>query len=165
MYSMMTYTLTELCDMANVTKRTVRYYIQLGLLASPESQGPKAAYSHQHLITLRAIGLLKERHYPLAKIRSLLEGASTNDIEEVSDSLTAPKSSASDYISGLLGRGVRPTEEPAVPPSPSRSSWERIALSNDIELHIRTPLSRDQKKIAKALAALAQSMQKKGGQP
>jgi DNA-binding transcriptional MerR regulator len=37
-----TYDLAELCDLADVTPRTVRYYVQQGLLPSPGARGPGA---------------------------------------------------------------------------------------------------------------------------
>ena len=38
----MQYTLAELCERTEVSARTVRYYIQQGLLTAPERRGPGA---------------------------------------------------------------------------------------------------------------------------
>ncbi len=183
------YTLPELCDLADVSQRTVRYYIAEGLLRSP-GQGPAARYDEGHLLRLRLIRRLQRSHLPLAEIRNRLRGL--ND-DEVRVALAAPASeaapgSAVDYVRSVLaGRGVASTErvaavppllrrpapapqrvaepapaypspsaapvpagragEAAIPaaqqsPEPERSQWERIALSPDIELHVRRPLSR-----------------------
>ena len=39
-----TYTIGELADLADVTPRTIRYYVAQGLLASPAGAGPGARY-------------------------------------------------------------------------------------------------------------------------
>ncbi|MEP7345763.1 MAG: MerR family transcriptional regulator [Gemmatimonadaceae bacterium] len=65
----------------------------------------------------------------------------------------APKSPARSLAETLFGRSDR-KEEAAPPPSeskpssvakqPRRSIWDRLALSPDVELHVRRPLSREQ---------------------
>ncbi|MDQ3491759.1 MAG: MerR family transcriptional regulator, partial [Chloroflexota bacterium] len=62
-----TLTLSELAEQGDVTARTVRYYVQAGLLPSPGS-GPKARYGRQHLMRIRLIKQLQRRDIPLAKI-------------------------------------------------------------------------------------------------
>ena len=47
--------LAELADQAGVSIRTVRYYIQAGLLPRPEARGPGAHYTDEHLERLRLI--------------------------------------------------------------------------------------------------------------
>ena len=44
MRSEIEYSLQELADLADVTPRTIRYYIVQGLLPSPEGAGPAARY-------------------------------------------------------------------------------------------------------------------------
>lgn len=76
------YGLKDLCRDAQVTERTVRYYIQEGLLPPPEGAGPLARYSREHLLRLRLIRRLKEEYYlPLAEIRRRLETLGTQDLE------------------------------------------------------------------------------------
>lgn len=66
------FSLDELARRASVTKRTVRYYIQQGLLPPAEGSGRGATYSQTHLDLLELIGELKERHLPLAEIRRVI---------------------------------------------------------------------------------------------
>jgi hypothetical protein len=40
----------------------------------------------------------------------------------------------------------------------SRSTWERIALANDIELHVRRPLSREQNRQLEQLLRVARDL-------
>ena len=61
--------LNELADAAGVTPRTVRYYVQQGLLPAPAARGPGAHYERDHLDRLRLIKRLQRQHYPLAEIR------------------------------------------------------------------------------------------------
>jgi Predicted transcriptional regulators len=133
--------LTELADRAGVSVRTVRYYIQQGLLPKPEARGPGAHYTDEHLDRLLLIRRLQREHLPLAEIRRVLEASAGE--------LTAPRS-ARDYIRSVLGQAPMLAESatlysaapPDEPPAPSRSQWERVTLAPDIELHIRRPLSR-----------------------
>lgn len=74
------YTLTELTELADVSTRTVRYYIAEGLLPPPDSAGPRATYSQGHLDRLRLIGLMKEAYLPLREIRRRLDVMTDNDV-------------------------------------------------------------------------------------
>ena len=65
--------LTELADRAGVSIRTVRYYIQQGLLPRPEARGPGAHYKEEHLDRLLLIKRLQKEHLPLAEIRRSIE--------------------------------------------------------------------------------------------
>lgn len=69
--------LNELSDRAGVTPRTVRYYIQQGLLRSPGTPGPGARYGEGHLGRLRLIRRLQREHQPLAEIRHRLKVAAS----------------------------------------------------------------------------------------
>jgi DNA-binding transcriptional MerR regulator len=50
------------------------------------------------------------------------------------------------------------TTEAAAPPTPSRSQWDRIALTDDIELHVRRPLSRLDSKRVERLITIARQV-------
>ena len=75
------YTLEELLqkikdDTHNrVSKRTVYYYRQQGLLPPPSGAGRAARYSDEHVALIGAINhLVRVEHRPIAEIRTLLEG-------------------------------------------------------------------------------------------
>lgn len=169
------YDLTALADRAGVSQRTVRYYIQQGLLPSPETRGPGAHYSARHLDRLRLIRWLQREHLPLAEIRRRLETIGPADIRKLlKREREKPGTDAKDYIRKVLAAGQRRIEGPprglvadplpltlrlqelprleealraAEPPAtkpPARSQWDRIALTPDVELHVRRPLSREQ---------------------
>ena len=69
------YSLQDLADLADVTPRTIRYYVAQGLLPSPGRVGPGAHYTDGHLARLRLIRRLQREHLPLAEIRARLAGA------------------------------------------------------------------------------------------
>jgi DNA-binding transcriptional MerR regulator len=103
------YDLAELCRAAGVTQRTVRYYIQQGLLEPPDSRGPRARYGEGHLQRLRLIRLLQRRHLPLAEIRQMIDELSDGGVEEALGEASADEpSSALDYIAALRGSATQP---------------------------------------------------------
>lgn len=75
--------LDELAERAGVSPRTVRYYVQRGLLPAPEFRGPDTAYGEEHLARLRAIRALQERHQPLDAIQALLDSRSVDEIARI----------------------------------------------------------------------------------
>lgn len=66
--------LEELANRAGVSPRTVRYYIQRGLLPAPDFKGPDTAYGEKHLLGLRAIRKLQDAYWPLDAIAGALAG-------------------------------------------------------------------------------------------
>src|SRR5436853_4256848 len=60
----------DLAARAGVRVRTVRFYIAEGLLPGPGARGRAAAYGEEHLLRLRLIRRLAERHVPLAEMRA-----------------------------------------------------------------------------------------------
>lgn len=69
-----TFTLDQLCTLAAVPKRTVRYYIQIGLLHRPEGENRGARYLGSHLEALLRIKQLTEAGISLDRIREVLSG-------------------------------------------------------------------------------------------
>jgi DNA-binding transcriptional MerR regulator len=69
-----TFLLDELCVLAELPKRTVRYYIQIGLLARPEGEKRGAYYLASHLEQLLRIRKLAQSGISLERIREVLSG-------------------------------------------------------------------------------------------
>lgn len=167
--------LAELSDRAGVSQRTVRYYIQQGLLPSPETRGPGAHYGAEHLDRLRLIRSLQRDHLPLAEIRRRLEELEPEAIRELVERGTERSAGdAWDYIKSVLSEGApmlasHRVQEPGptgveleknsygtvkARKSLTRSQWERIPLGPDVELHVRRPLAREQiKQVERLLEA------------
>ena len=146
------YTLEELAQLLRINPRTIRSYIQQGLLRGPDSMGRNARYSDYHVKRLQTIRQLKDDHnLPLSEIRRLVTMAAPDeDIqirlvpvraaeEEVMQSpAEAPKeeeskrSSALDYVRArrAAGRGRSKIEYAlAASPDMPRSAEESDASS------------------------------------
>ena len=175
--------INELCERADVTPRTVHFYVQQGLLPPAGSPGPGARYTEGHVSRIKLIRLLQKQHLPLSEIAKRTRGLSdeqvTGLIAETKQRRAESKGSALDYIRGVLAEptptNARRTEAPhrsrlvgrfalnAVEaafdvsepaPGPTRSQWERYTLADGMELHIRRPLSRtEQRQFEKLMAA------------
>ena len=104
------YSLQDLADLADVSPRTVRYYIAQGLLPSPRQVGPGAHYTDAHLARLRLIRRLQREHLPLAEIRTRLASLDDDAIAGLAraDTTAPPEGSALDYVRAVLGGGAQP---------------------------------------------------------
>ena len=69
-----TFSLDELCALTDLTKRTVRYYVQIGLVNRPEGETRAAKYSPQHLEQLLLVKKWTVAGVSLDRIRELLLG-------------------------------------------------------------------------------------------
>ncbi len=69
------YALTELCVLADLPIRTVRYYVQNGLVDRPEGETRAARYGAKHLEQLLLIKKWTASGVSLERIRELLHGA------------------------------------------------------------------------------------------
>lgn len=75
------YSLDELCGLVDVPKRTVRYYIQIGLLDRPIGETRAAYYGEQHLQQLVQIRSLISNGINLEKISHLVKaGAQVSEV-------------------------------------------------------------------------------------
>ena len=99
--------LAELTEAADVSVRTVRYYIGEGLLPPPEGAGPGSAYSTGHLDRLRLIQRLKAAYLPLKEIRRRLAGLGDDDVRALltteEDRMPAAMNESVAYDTSLTG--------------------------------------------------------------
>jgi DNA-binding transcriptional MerR regulator len=77
------YSLKELCSLADVSERTVRYYITEGLLPPSHGSGLAAGYSRWHLLVLLAIRQLKNQYLPLSEIKQRLARYTLAELEAI----------------------------------------------------------------------------------
>jgi DNA-binding transcriptional MerR regulator len=66
------YAIGELADLGGISRRTVRYYIQEGLLPAPFGVGRGNHYGREHLDRLLQLKALQEAGRSLDEIRELL---------------------------------------------------------------------------------------------
>ena len=231
------YTLSDLARLADVTPRTIRYYVAQGLLPSPEAAGPATRYGEGHLLRLRFIRRLQRDHLPLAEIRARLERMDDEAVRQVvdasgADAAVPPPAETLAFVRDLMHQsGVLPSTRPGMSPSPARamrrdvgsptggallrrvelfepmtpesyplrsepspsmappspdatpasapapammplspsapgtrsvagdrSTWERLAVTADVEIHVRRPLDRQSNKKVEQLARIAREL-------
>ena len=167
---MTTFKLDELAFAAEVAPRTVRYYVQRGLLPAPAFHGKDTRYDTEHLARLRAIKRLQQRHLPLDEIQARLAGASPAEIERIAsetheDAVTGGRDEATarrdgpyrtpvDMHRASLGersspsRGFEHGRRPRAEKTPEPDAWERFVLAPGVELHVRTGSPHDARALA-----------------
>jgi DNA-binding transcriptional MerR regulator len=187
------YSIGELAAMAGVTPRTIRYYVSIGLLASP-GPGPQSRYGDSHLTRLRLIRKLQREHLPLGEIAQRLDGLDEEAVEQALEAGEADDApgSALDYIRRLrsetaapamelwrlmpsgplmdrsaatVSAGSGPASKASVPEQTQRTQWERVPLSLNVELHIRRPLGRLEQKRVERLIRIGREILEEGDQP
>lgn len=134
--------LDELADKADVSARTIRYYVQRGLLSPPVFRGRDTAYNGGHLLRLRLIKRLQdERFLPLDAIAVELDGKSDDEIRAMLERLdraervATPPSGGTTYTVGSGGpyrARVRPART-----ATSSERWVRVELADGVELNVR----------------------------
>jgi DNA-binding transcriptional MerR regulator len=123
------YTLAELAEAVELPPRTIRSYIEQGLLRGPETGGRGARYTRYHLDRLKAIRVLKDlRGLSITDVRSRLLSLTAEEIAALasgtqagkrSPSLVESSDSALEYLE-LIKTGVRGrAKRTGAPPSPS----------------------------------------------
>jgi len=76
-------TLEDLATRSNLTLRTLRFYIQEGILPGPDTRGKNARYSREHLDRLELIQRLKDLRLPLQEIKQILDNMTPEEISKV----------------------------------------------------------------------------------
>ncbi|HYO72638.1 MAG TPA: helix-turn-helix domain-containing protein [Archangium sp.] len=150
--------LTELAEAAGVSPRTVRYYVQRGLLPAPPFKGPDTVYGEDHLVRLKAIRVLQARFLPLDAIQVELARLGPDELKALAGSEpTAVTSSAP-------AAPVHPEPVKAeAPPSPSSTvtSWRRWELAPGLELHLADTADAKTRALAERMRALIQESQER----
>lgn len=120
------FSIDEICALVEMNKRTVRYYIQKGLVDRPEGIGKGAFYSHAHLEQLLTIRKWKAAGLSLDRIQDILLGE----------------------------KDVYHSDKPVPPPLSKKQGtievWSHMQVDDGIELHIepkRARLSPDQVRV------------------
>jgi DNA-binding transcriptional MerR regulator len=100
------YAIGDLADLGGVSRRTVRYYVQEGLLPAPLGVGRGNHYGPAHLDRLLKVRALQESGRTLDEIRQTVHQRS------------------------------RGAEQPELVAPPERAIWRRITLGPGLELNV-----------------------------
>ncbi len=107
------YGIADLADLGGVSRRTVRYYVQEGLLPTPLGVGRGQHYGPEHLQQLLRVKSLQEAGRSLDEIRAILHGKPAR-------------------AAVAAEAGGESTLE--------RSVWRRIAIAPGVEIHVSSAL-------------------------
>ncbi len=142
--------LTELAEAVGVSPRTVRYYVQRGLLPAPPFRGPDTVYGEEHLLRLKAIRVLQARFLPLDAIQVELLRLTPEALRALADSELPPPSPP-----------PAPAPEPVPPRAPRRdvppppvTRWQRWELAPGLELHLADTADEKTRALAERMRAL-----------
>ena len=102
------YAIDELATLGGVSRRTVRYYVQEGLIPPPLGLGRGNHYTSAHLEQLLRVKALQESGRTLDEIQRAIDRPAT-------------------------GRRSEPSVRKELP---SRSLWRRLELTPGVELHV-----------------------------
>jgi DNA-binding transcriptional MerR regulator len=152
--------LAELAQQAGVSARTVRYYVQRGLLPAPVFRGRDTVYSNEHLLKLKAIRRLQERFLPLDAIHRELARCSHAELCAL---ITAQDEGPPAPAPERQFRPPLPDPLPAqTAASPHRVSehWQRWILAPGLELHLAESADAATRQQAEALLS---AFMKRGG--
>lgn len=150
------YWISELADLSGVSPRTIRYYIEEGLLPSPEVQGKYAVFNEDYIYRLKLIKFLKDAFLPLREIKGLLDQWDIRQIHrklseferdpvEAARSLgviaTSPlpssdaqaKESAAEYLSQVLNQPQRTNKNRSQRPRMQNQNFENQFAQLQVE--------------------------------
>lgn len=159
-----TYKLDELARATGMSARTVRYYVQRGLLPAAAFRGKDTAYGHEHLVRLRAIRRLQEAFFPLDAIAAELEGRPLVEIERIADGkvalASAPASRATAEGAAPSARAT-PDEDPrlAIMREASRV-FRRIELFPGVDLTVADDAPEKSLKLVSEMLTILEAMTK-----
>lgn len=118
---------TNAAARAALSARAVRFYVAAGLLDRPEGKGTAATYGYRHLLQLLAIKIRQREGQTLETIKRELA-------EQTGDALE--RRVAQSLAPALAAVPIFSTEA-----DPAPVSWQRVAIVNGVELHVRADLS------------------------
>ena len=105
------FSIDELADLGGVSRRTVRFYIQEGLLPAPLGVGRGSHYDRSHLDRLLEVKARQEAGQSLVEIRA-----------------------------GRRAPGAGERHAAALAAAIARSAWRRLELAPGVELHVASDI-------------------------
>ena len=124
----MRYGILELVQASGVPRRTIRYYVQRGLLAPPEGAGRGHFYRLSHLERLLRIRELQDKGFGLEEILTVFEdpGDALAEASPAPEVELITRIGVSAGIDLIVSHGARP-------PSPTQVRAVAIAVAKILE--------------------------------
>jgi DNA-binding transcriptional MerR regulator len=113
-----TFTLDQLSALTDLLLRTIRYYIQLGLVDRHEGDRKHARYTQKHLDQVLQVRAMADQGMPLERIKQLINGITT----------PLPSSKAAGDISVISKVFIAPGVELHIEPQMAGLSPEKLRL-------------------------------------
>ncbi len=123
------YRIEDLSERTGFSRRTIRYYIQSGLLEPPAGRGRGGFYGEGHLRRLQEIRALQDRGLRLRVIQQLLDRRQGNGAALAPQ--PAPAGTAAEAGPGAERRPAGPED---------REVWVRYPILPGVELLVRREL-------------------------
>ncbi|MBZ4418741.1 MerR family transcriptional regulator [Myxococcus sp. RHSTA-1-4] len=154
--------LSELAEEAGVSPRTVRYYVQRGLLPAPPFRGPDTVYGEEHLVRLKAIRVLQARFLPLDAIQVELQRLSMDELRKLAESDATPTPPAYEPPTPVIKSEVRVPAPPVVSSRPEvMARYQRWELAPGLELHVSEGADAKVRALAERVRALVDEFQER----
>jgi len=153
--------LAELAEKVGTSPRTVRYYVQRGLVPKPDFRGPDTVYGEEHLLRLRAIRKLQENFLPLDAIQVELSRLPAEALRKIADGTELPSGTKHwQHRSEATNAHAAASHPHAAPRS---TGWKRWELLPGLELHLRESADAQARELAERLHALAEDQLRQKG--
>jgi DNA-binding transcriptional MerR regulator len=152
--------LEELAQRAGVSARTIRYYVQRGLLPAPTFRGRDTVYTDDHLLRLQVIQRLQKQFLPLDRIQHELTTRSVRQLQEL---LQKDDESAVTQSRPVMLRSLAQSRQRTADEGDTKSErWLRWVLAPGLELHIAETVDPETFSLAEQLRTEFLRRQRKG---
>lgn len=138
----------ELAAKANVTRRTIHYYMGRGLLPPSEGAGVATTYSEEHLYRILLIKKLQEAYLPLDEIKKRVTVMSLDEVKEALNEIVVPVILQEEILQ----------EAPRLQVG---ALYRRLPVGFEVEIHFPSGNDRAEE-LAKKLYEYAENMMKEG---
>lgn len=171
------YTIQELSELTGFSRRTIRYYIQEGLLKPPAGRGRGGYYYDSHLNSLSKIRQLQNQGLQLSSISKILKEAVTETLDYVkyhtdekaraesdTDEMMLAEEAENEAEDVRFSRELRtmtskPLQHSLYPHHlPARQVWIRYPIADGAALHVRRDIDISQRKKIDQLIRLADAI-------
>ncbi|MDQ2682340.1 MAG: helix-turn-helix domain-containing protein [Chloroflexota bacterium] len=122
------FTINELIELSGFSLRTIRYYIQEGLLRAANGRGPTATYDRDHMLRLLRLAEIRDEIPSIAAKREYMANLTTSDLEA--------------HFTVRSG--------------PREEHWRRILVHPNLELQVRVTGEERDYRFEKALDQIVQ---------